>query len=206
MLEIIAKSKDYVICIKPVGVSSEHDMVKLLSEQLDGEIYCVHRLDNAVGGIMVYARNKKAASLLSQQIAEHQFKKVYLAVIEGTPENEEGTYTDLLFKDSSKNKTYVVSRMRKGVKEASLNYKVIAVKGNLTLVKVSLIKGRTHQIRVQFASRKMPLVGDSRYGSKIKSDIIGLRSYSISFTDPETNDGVSFTASDEPLFPFNIFE
>lgn len=206
MPEIITENNDYVICIKPVGISSEHDMVRLLSEQLGGKIYCVHRLDNSVGGIMVYARNQMSASLLSQQIAEHKFQKIYFAVIEGAPENEKGTFTDLLFKDSSKNKTYVVSRMRKGVKEASLRYDVVAVKDNLTLVKIALITGRTHQIRVQFGSRKMPLVGDRRYGSKIKSDIIGLRSHSISFIDPATNTGVSYTENYEPLFPFNIFK
>ncbi len=204
MLEIIDKNDNYAVCIKPVGISSEHDMPKLLSDEIGGEVFCIHRLDNVVGGVMIFARNKKSAASLSKQIADRSFIKEYLAVVEGCPENDEGTFTDLLFKDSRNNKSFVVKRMRKGVKEASLHYSVIGKSENLSLVKIRLVTGRTHQIRVQFASRKMPLVGDKRYGSKTESKQIGLWSHSITFADTENEKEITFTKLPDG-YPFDIF-
>ena len=204
MFDIIEQSENYVICIKPFGISSEHDMPKLLTEALGGEIFCVHRLDNAVGGIMVFAKNRKTAALLSKQISDHTFEKKYLAVIEGKPSENSGEMRDLLFKDSFKNKSYVVKRMRKGVKEAVLNYNLLSEQNGLSLVEISLVTGRTHQIRVQFASRKMPLVGDRRYGSKIPSDNICLWSHSLSFYD-NNGEKVCFTSPPPHCLYFDKF-
>lgn len=169
-LQILCENRDYVVCIKPSGVLSqtgkpgERTMIALLQEQLGGEIYPVHRLDREVGGVMVYARTSRAAAALSQTIQNGSMKKEYLAVVKGKPEPEAGIYEDLLLHDKGKNKSYVVKRVRGGVKKGKLSYRVLKTAGEKSLVQVRLFTGRTHQIRVQFSSRGMPLVGDGRYG------------------------------------------
>lgn len=163
-MEIIYQNNDFVVIVKPVGKDSEHDIPLLLKEQLSSDIYVLHRLDKNVGGLMVYAKNKKAAALLSKEISEQKMIKEYVALVEGEVDDE-GIFEDFLFKDSRKNKVFVVKKERKGVKYAKLSYKRL----NNTipsLVRIHLYTGRTHQIRVQFASRKLPLIGDKRYGSK----------------------------------------
>ena len=167
-------------------------MVTLLKELTKGEIYPVHRLDKDVGGVMVYAKSKKAAAELSKQAGDRTMKKTYLAFIHGSPEEKSGMLEDLLFFDKSKNKSFVVNKERRGVKKALLNYKVISEKDGNALVEVELLTGRTHQIRVQFASRKMPLFGDKRYGAKDDSKIIALWSKEISFIHPATGARMSF--------------
>ena len=181
---ILHINKNLVFALKPVGVSSEKDMPELLKNALKEkgekeEIYLLHRLDMAVGGIMVFARNKQTAGKLGDKIAKGEgIKKEYLAVVHGCPETPAGIMQDLLFKDSRINKSYVVKRERKGVKKASLEYEVISSKNGLSLVKILLHTGRTHQIRVQFSSRKMPLFGDGKYGGKDNAEI-ALYSYKI---------------------------
>ena len=170
MIEILEQTPQLVLCVKPVGVraqgEAEADLPALLKRQLGCEIYPVHRLDQAVGGVMVFAKTAPAAAKLSQAIAGGELQKEYLAVLERSPERAEGELSDRLFHDRTKNKTYVVSRQRKGVKEAKLAYRVLDVQNGLCLVRIRLYTGRTHQIRVQFASRGMPLVGDGKYGSR----------------------------------------
>ena len=163
-MEIIYQNNDFAVIVKPVGKDSEHDIPLLLKEELSSDIYVLHRLDKNVGGLMVYAKNKKAAALLSKEISEQKMIKEYVALVEGEVDDE-GIFEDFLFKDSRKNKVFVVKKERKGVKYAKLSYKRL----NSTipsLVRIHLYTGRTHQIRVQFASRKHPLIGDKRYGSK----------------------------------------
>lgn len=185
MIDILYEDASLVVCVKPVGVNSQNDkaedMVKLLKKQLKSDIFPVHRLDTAVGGVMVFTKNAKTAAMLSEQIADGTFKKKYLTVITGIPEEKSAVLKDLLFKDSSRNKTFVVKRERKGVKRASLEYDVLASASGFSLVKVLLHTGRTHQIRVQFASRKMPIVGDGKYGSKDNRCNLALWSNEISF-------------------------
>lgn len=185
MIEILFENDDLVVCIKPVGVNSQNDksedMVKLLSLQINTQVFPVHRLDTAVGGIMVFAKNSKTAAILSKQISYGTFKKKYLAVVTGTPLKECDVLEDLLFKDSSKNKSFVVKRERRGVKKASLQYETLSSVSGFSLVKILLHTGRTHQIRVQFASRKMPLVGDGKYGSRDNRCTVALWSHKISF-------------------------
>ena len=195
-------SDDYiVVCIKPVGILSQSDsnggksMISELSEIFGCEIYPLHRLDKEVSGVMVFAKTKQAAAKLSKDIAEHRFKKEYLAVVKGTPE-ESGELVDLLFKDSRKNKSFVVKRMRKGVKEARLSYKLMKTYGEKSLVKVLLHTGRTHQIRVQFSSRKMPLLGDKKYGGGNDFDNIALLSYRLTFNHPKNGDELIFKADE----------
>ena len=183
MIKILYENANMVFCIKPAGVSSEEEMTLKLKEQLNCEIYALHRLDKPVSGVMVYAKTKGAAADISRKIASgDDFKKEYLVVCEGEFSENEGTMEDLLFKDSSKNKSFVVKRERKGVKKALLTYKVLK-KGFFnekvcSFVLVELQTGRSHQIRVQFASRKHPLLGDKKYGSR-ENCPIGLYSHRI---------------------------
>lgn len=183
MLEILKKTPQLVLCVKPVGVraqgEAEADLPALLKRQLGCEIYPVHRLDQAVGGVMVFAKTAPAAAKLSQAMAEGTLQKEYLAMLGARPKDDSGELFDLLFHDRFKNKTYVVSKERKGVKKASLSYRVVAEADGLCLVHVRLHTGRTHQIRVQFASRGMPLVGDGKYGSRKNAAAPALWSYAL---------------------------
>lgn len=196
-MEILFEDNDILVCIKPQGIVSQSDekcesMITLLQEHTGNTVYPLHRLDREVGGVMVYAKNHFAASVLSKDIAQHKFKKEYMALVHGKPEETCGEMRDLLFKDSRKNKSYVVKRIRKGVKEALLEYYVINSKDGLSLVKVLLHTGRTHQIRVQFASRKMSLAGDKKYGADDDFKNIGLWSYKITFNHPKTKQTLEF--------------
>ena len=160
-MEIIYSDKGIVVCLKPVGLDSEAEVPAALTEQLGGEIFPIHRLDKNVGGLMVYARTKTAAAALSKAVQDGSLIKEYVAQVHGNPP-ESGDWTDFLFKDSSKNKVFVVKKERKGVKKARLEF----VRRGTDLVRIRLHTGRSHQIRVQFASRGFPLVGDHKYGSR----------------------------------------
>ncbi|MBR6509251.1 MAG: RluA family pseudouridine synthase [Clostridia bacterium] len=207
-MKIIFEDESIIVCIKPRGIVSQEDaggkesMVKLLSDYTGGEIYPLHRLDRDVAGIMVFAKTKTAAAFLSEEIREHKFNKEYIAVVHSKPQENSGEMRDLLFKDSRKNKSYVVKRERKGVKEAILEYELLEtfmIEGDeCSKVKIKLHTGRTHQIRVQFASRKMALLGDKKYGSRDNFDKIHLWSYSLSFKHPVTKEKLNFKA--EPKF------
>ena len=159
-MDILYSDKDIVVCIKPVGMDSEHEV----PQALGGTVFTVHRLDKNVGGVMVYARTKQAAAALSRAIQEGTMVKEYVALVHGTPP-ESGDWQDLLWKDSAKNKVFVVKRQRRGVKKARLEFTRLRA-GDTSLVHVRLHTGRSHQIRVQFASRGYPLVGDRKYGGR----------------------------------------
>ena len=178
-MEILFENPDLVVCVKPVGLDSEKEVPAALQEQLGGEMFPLHRLDKNVGGVMVYARNKKAAADLSATIAKGEMVKEYVAMVHGTPPAE-GDWEDLLFKDSRKNKVFVVKRQRAGVKAARLTYRLIRA-GAQSLVRIRLYTGRSHQIRVQFSSRGFPLVGDHKYGSRSDQKEPMLFSCRISF-------------------------
>lgn len=180
-IQRIFEDETIIVCIKPAGVLSQRDASgKTNMQDLLGNVYCVHRLDREVSGIMVFAKNAKTAADLTKQIQEHTFQKEYMAVVEGNLEESSAILEDLLFKDSSKNKTFVVKKERKGVKKAKLSYETIAEGTDKTLVKIHLYTGRTHQIRVQFASRTHPVWCDRKYGSK-ETGNMALYSYSLSF-------------------------
>lgn len=205
-MEVLFEDKNLIVAIKERGLlSEEHEskpnMVRSLKEVTGGEIYPVHRLDKDVGGVMVYAKTKSAAASLSAQAGDRTMKKTYLAILHGKPQEESGTLEDLLFFDKGKNKSFVVKKERRGVKKALLNYRVISQKDGNALTEIELLTGRTHQIRVQFASRKMPLFGDRRYGAKDESRIIALWSKEISFLHPITKERMTFCKlSEEEIF------
>ena len=178
-MEILYADKSIIVCIKPVGVDSEQEMPQMLKACKGGEIFTLHRLDKNVGGVMVYARNHAAAAKFSQLIQQGQMIKEYVAMVHGTPP-ESGDWQDLLFKDSRKNKVFVVKRQRAGVKTARLEFDRVSV-GEESLVHIRLHTGRSHQIRVQFSSRGFPLVGDHKYGSKAEQKEPMLYSCKITF-------------------------
>ena len=189
-MEILYSDKGIAVCIKPVGLDSEAEVPTALKEQLGGEIFPIHRLDKNVGGVMVYARTKQAAAALSKAVQEGTMIKEYVATVHGTPP-ETGDWTDLLFKDSSKNKVFVVKKERKGVKTARLEF-TRQTESDPSLVRIRLHTGRSHQIRVQFASRGYPLVGDHKYGSRDGAAAPLLFSCRISF--PWQGQALTFSA------------
>lgn len=174
-MEILFENQHIVVCVKSVGMDSEHEVPAALG----GEIYPVHRLDKNVGGVMVYARTKAAAATLSKAIQDGMMVKEYVALVHGLPPAQ-GDWEDLLFKDSSKNKVFVVKKERKGVKKARLEFTRLT-EGDPALVHIRLHTGRSHQIRVQFASRGFPLVGDHKYGAKDDSPTPMLFSRRLTF-------------------------
>lgn len=196
MIPILYLDESVAVCLKPIGISSQLDskssenMVEMLKKQLSGDIFPIHRLDQGVGGVMVYARTQQAAAGLSRAIQEGKFDKQYLCIVRGRPAEAEGIYRDLLLHDKSRNKSFVVQRMRGGVKEASLEYRELAADEVCSLIRVRLHTGRTHQIRVQFASRKTPLLGDGKYGGG--NGDIALWSFRIAFPHPRSGKLLSF--------------
>ena len=178
-MELLEVNEAFAVCIKPVGMESEHEVPKRLQDQLGGQVYTLHRLDKNVAGVMVYARNPQTAALLSGVIARGEMVKEYMAVVHGTPPPE-GDWEDLLFKDSRKNKVFVVKRQRAGVRAARLTYCCLRA-GEESLVRIRLHTGRSHQIRAQFSSRGYPLVGDRKYGSRAPADAPMLFSCCITF-------------------------
>ncbi len=213
-MNILYEDDDLAFCQKAVGCLSEFSEAKKSLAYDFSEKYgyagVVHRLDQMVGGVIVYGKNKAATSYLSSLVSQNKLNKEYLAVVEGVPQEKYGELRDFLFKDSSKNKVFAVKKIRKGVKEAVLFYEVLQTvqteKGVLSLVKIKLITGRTHQIRVQFASRKMPLSGDGKYGSRDNKCTVALWSHKISLpgkNKTETLEAVSYPPKDN--YPWSLF-
>ena len=178
-MDILYSDHGIVVCVKPVGLDSEQEVPSSLKEQLGGEIFPIHRLDKNVGGVMVYARTKQTAAALSKAVQEGTMVKEYVAMVHGTPP-ETGDWEDLLWKDSKKNKVFVVKRQRGGVKKARLEF-IRLIAGETSLVRIRLHTGRSHQIRVQFSSRGFPLVGDHKYGSRDEKTAPMLFSCCITF-------------------------
>lgn len=220
-IKIIYSDPSLLVCVKPAGVPCESADVntKCLSELLtaqltkDGDIPyvgMVHRLDQVTEGLMVYSLSEKATGKLSEYMASGEAHKEYLAVVHGVPEPPVGEMCDLLFRDPRKNKSFVVDRKRRGVKEARLEYAIVSSAGSrygtLSLVRIKLHTGRTHQIRVQFASRKMPLLGDGKYGAKDNGASVALLSCRLAFPHPKSGKRLEFSIDPPDSFPWNIFK
>ncbi len=218
MIEILSKTVDYVIIYKPAGIPSQSDpggdpdamtlCSRILCEMGESDsLYLIHRLDRVVGGLMVFARNKKSAADLSMQVADHSFEKYYYAVVHGKAEG--GVLFDYLYKDAKLGKAFVTDRARAGVKAAELEYRTLdSVERDgewVSLVKIKLKTGRFHQIRAQFASRQMSLIGDKKYGSRdFKAKMPSLFATEIGFK----NKGKEVRASRLPSlsdYPWSLF-
>ena len=208
MIPILFQDKDLLVCLKPPGLLSQTgpvDSLPALLEQENGcRIFPVHRLDQSVGGVMAYAKTSSAAAALSAAIRAGTFQKEYLAAVRGCPKKAAGVYQDLLLHDRVRNKSFVVQRMRGGVREASLEYRLLEEQEGLSLVLIRLHTGRTHQIRVQFASRGMPLAGDNKYGGG--SGQIALWSFRIKLPHPTSGQQMVFqqSPSGEPWERFTL--
>ncbi len=207
-MELIYVDKDIIVCVKPARVLSTDepgglpDLVREALGDSKADVRTVHRLDRVVSGLMVLARNSKAASELSRQIREDSFEKEYLAVVHGLPEQTEGTLRDLLFRDKARRMTMVATEPAKGVQEAVLHYQVLAQTPEMSRVRIQLQTGRTHQIRVQFSSRGWPLVGERKYAVLEDSCEIALWSYRLGFTHPGTGERLSFRKEPPALYPW----
>ena len=210
-MEILYQNANILVCIKPARVLSTDEpggLPGLVREALGdpkADVRTVHRLDRVVSGVMVLARSANAASELSRQIREDQFRKEYLAVIHGRPENPGGTLHDLLARDKARRMTFVAEAPGKGVQEAALSYRVLEYANGMSLVRVRLHTGRTHQIRVQFSSRGMPLVGERKYAVWNDPCELALWSAKIGFYHPGTGEWVEFSKEPPAVFPWTEF-
>lgn len=207
-MELLYVDQDIVVCIKPARVLSTDEpggLPDLVRESLGdpkADIRTVHRLDRVVSGVMVLARNPGAASELSRQVREDVFRKEYLAVIHGCPEEASGTLRDLLYRDKARRMTMVASEPAKGVQEAILDYQVLNHTDTISRVQIQLHTGRTHQIRVQFSSRGMPLMGERKYSTLEDPCEIALWSHSIGFNHPSTGKAMTFTKAPPSVYPW----
>ena len=207
-MNVLYEDNCIVVAVKPAGLISEiaekgsfpatlrEELIKTRPDNIT--LHTIHRLDKDTEGIMVYALSPSSAAQLSAQIANGEWKKTYTALLCGIPENKSDRLCDLLFYDRNRGKSFVVERQRKGVKEAILDYEVIATdpEKNLCAVKIELQTGRTHQIRVQFASRGLCLIGDRRYGAPAKyGNDLALCATELCFKHPETNEPMRFNIS-----------
>ena len=209
-MELIYVDDDILVCLKPARVLSTDepggvpDLARQALGNEDADVRTVHRLDRVVAGLMVLARNAKAASELSRQIRDNEFQKEYLAVVHGNPEQEAGTLRDLLGRDKARKMTFVALEPAKGVQEAVLDYQVLGNKEDMSRVRIQLHTGRTHQIRVQFASRNMPLVGERKYSELDDPCEIALWSYRIGFTHPKTGEKMVFSHLPPEIYPWTV--
>jgi len=207
-MEILYQDQDIIVCIKPARVLSTDEpggLPELLRQKLGNEkadIRTVHRLDRVVSGVMVLARNAKAASELSRQIRDDEFQKEYLAVVHGCPKEKQGTLRDLLYRDKARKMTMVASEPARGVQEALLDYQVLGSNEEMSRVQVLLRTGRTHQIRVQFASRGMPLVGERKYAIQEDPCEIALWSHKIGFPHPGSGEWMTFSKEPPAVYPW----
>ena len=212
-VQILYQDRDLLLVRKPAGIPSQPDpsgQKDLLTELQEDHptASLIHRLDTPTGGVMVFGLTSKATAKLCSLVQDHsQFRKEYLAVLSSPPPEAEGRLTDYLFHDKQKNKSFVTDGGRKGSKEAVLDYRVLSSHPDgHTLVLVRLHTGRTHQIRVQLASRGLPLMGDGKYGSREKAPYIGLWAFKLTFPHPMT--GKELTAAaipDTEAFPWSLF-
>lgn len=214
MINIVYEDNHLLVVEKPVNVpvqedsSKDLDLLTMLKKYIKekynkpGNVYLglVHRLDRPVGGIMVFAKTSKCASRLSEQIRTHKFEKTYYAVVEGKLDNK-GTFKDKLLKDIKNN----IVKVDKNGKDSELNYELVSYKDNYSLVKIDLVTGRSHQIRVQFSSRNLPLYGDQRYNKNAKvGQQIALYATSLSFEHPTTKENLTFELDLPNKYPWNI--
>lgn len=209
---MIYYDKNLIVAVKPAGVISTDEpggMPSLLREALGddtADIRTVHRLDQVVSGLMVFAQNPETASELSRQIRAGEFKKTYLAVVHGVPEERRGRMEDILLRSKEQRKTFVVNKPCRGSQEAILDYNLLGSNGEKSMIEINLVTGRTHQIRAQFTHRRMPLLGDKKYGGRDDGCNIALWSYCIGFTNPATERFMTFKVKPPKEYPWTDFD
>ncbi len=183
-------------------------LIKKYNKPGDAYLGLVHRLDRPTGGVMVFAKTSKAASRLSEQVRNHEFKKSYLAIVDGKMEQEKGTFKDYLLKNEKTNTSKVVPEGTKNAKIAELDYEVVKYNEeiNESVVKVNLHTGRHHQIRVQFASRNHSLNGDQKYGTRGRGKQLSLWAYKLSFKHPTSKEELVFENYPEPVGSWSILQ
>lgn len=208
-MEIVYRDEDILVCIKPPRVLSTDEpggLPEMVRQELGiPDVRTVHRLDRVVSGLMVLALNGPAASELSRQIREGQFEKAYMAVVHGRPEEAEGKFHDLLFRDKARKMTMVADAPGKGVLPATLGYRVLDSRDGYAKARIRLETGRTHQIRVQFASRGLPLVGERKYATLEDDCEIALWSCALGFFHPKTKEWMTFSKEPPESYPWSIF-
>ncbi len=207
-MQFVYEDDSIFVCVKPAGVVSTDvpgGMPELVRKALGdpaAEVRTVHRLDQVVSGLMLLARTAEAASDLSRQIREQTFYKEYLAVVHGSPLQTQGTLRDLLIRDKQRRMTLVAEKPDKGVQEAVLDYRVLKCVENMSRVAIRLHTGRTHQIRVQFSSRGMPLVGERKYAVLEDDCNLALWSCRLGFCHPVTGKTMDFTLAPPEIYPW----
>lgn len=205
-MKILYQDKALCVCVKPVGALSTDEaggVPSLARKALKGgNVWTVHRLDRVVGGVMVLARNPKTAKALSEQISRREFGKTYLAVVHGSLDEEEGRWVDHLHREKAERKSYLVPADTPLSQEAILRYRVLARGADMTLARVTLETGRTHQIRAQFSGHGFPLVGDKKYGSPEERCLPALWSYELTFPHPVTGQTLTFTQAPPKAWPW----
>lgn len=211
-MELLYQDPQIIVCVKPPRVLSTDEpggVPDLIREALgdpNANIRTVHRLDRVVSGLMVLARTSRAASDLSQQIRDGEFQKEYVAVVHGTPEKPQGRFTDLLLRNKSERKTYIVNTPQKDAQEAILDYQLLGNSDGLSKVRIQLLTGRTHQIRAQFSGRSMALVGDQKYNTLKDPCEIALWSYRLAFLHPKTKAPMEFILEPPKNYPWSLFD
>lgn len=209
-MELLYVDDSVVVCVKPARILSTDepggvpDLVREVLCDHHADIRTVHRLDRVVSGLMVLARSAVAAAELSRQIRENEFEKEYLAVVHGKPDADSGRFVDLLIRDKVRKMTMVTTDEGKGVQSAALTYKVLNSNNTMSRVRIKLETGRTHQIRVQFASRGMPLVGERKYSIQEDKCEIALWSYRLAFVHPVTGEKMEFILEPPSVFPWTV--
>ena len=210
-MDILYQDSQVVVCVKPERVLSTDEpggVPELVRRELgdpNADVRTVHRLDRVVGGVMVLARSAPAASELSRQVREDELEKEYLAVVHGSVPEHQGTLTDLLYRDKARKMTFVAREPGKGVQEAILHYRVEEEREGLSLIRIRLQTGRTHQIRVQFSSRGLPLVGERKYAVPEEDCGLALWSCRIGFRHPETGEFLRFSRQPDSRWPWSLF-
>lgn len=220
-IPVIFEDNHIIVVEKPVNVpsqedeSNDEDMLTLIKKDIrdrynkPGNVYLglVHRLDRPAGGIMVFAKTSKAASRLSEEIRSGRFKKTYLVVTHGLFEKPENELTHYLIKDKKTNTVSVTGEKNKSSKQALLYYKVIEYIKGLSLVKINLVTGRPHQIRVQFSAIGHPLWGDQKYGEELTQpgEQLALWSSGIGFNHPVTKEELFFKSIPPAKNPWTMF-
>ena len=208
-LQVLLEDNHCLAVLKPAGVLTMGDrtgdvsVVDVAREYLrrkydkPGKVFVgvVHRLDRPVSGVLLLARTSKSAARLSEQFRKHTVRKVYHCVVEGRPKLSEGELLDWLAKDEATNLTRVVGQGSNHGKEARLRYRCLQSVGGLSLLEMELLTGRSHQIRVQLASRGMPICGDAKYGSRTKLDgWLALHAASLTFEHPTRGESITVAA------------